>query len=251
LRTTHLSARTCSSIEKKGRTPNVAKRRGKGEGSIYQRKDGRWEGAVTVGITASGNPKRVRRYGATRAEVAKKLADLLAAYGQGMLAEPNQLTVGDWLRQWLAESSLHLEDSTIDSYERLITKHIAPAIGGVKLTALRPVHLKTLYLDLSRRGYALRTRQYVHSLIASGLKAAVRLELIPRNVADVVRPEGKDDRKDIEVWTPQEAAHFLDVGQIDRLYPAFYLMLCLGLRRGEVLGLRWVDIDFGAGTLSV
>lgn len=121
----------------------MAKRRGKGEGSIYRRSDGRWEGAVTVGSTASGNPKRVRRYGRTRTEVAKKLTDLLAAHGQGLLGEPNQLTVEEWLRQWLADASFRLEDSTVDSYQRLIAKHIAPAIGKVKLSALRPFTSKT------------------------------------------------------------------------------------------------------------
>ena len=229
----------------------MSKRRGKGEGSIYRRSDGRWEGAVTVGITAAGNPKRVRRYGRTRTEVAKKLTDLLAAHGQGLLAEPNQLTVEEWLRQWLADASFRLEDSTVESYQRLISKHIVPAIGKVKLSALRPLHLKNFYLDLAKQKYSLRTRQYIHGLIVSSLKAAVRLEFIPRNVAEVVRPEGKDDRKEIEVWTPEEAAQFLNVDQTDRLYPAFYLMLCLGLRRGELLGLRWSDIDLKAGVLSV
>lgn len=229
----------------------MAKRRGKGEGSIYLRSDGRWEGAVTVGLTASGNPKRVRQYGRTRAEVAKKLADLLAAHGHGMLAEPNQLTIEAWLRQWLADASFRLEDSTVDLYERLITKHIAPAIGMIKLSALRPLHLKNFYLQLAKQKYSLRTRQYIHSLIVSSLKAAVRLEFVPRNVAEVVRPEGRDDRKEIEVWTPQEAAQFLDVDPSDRLYRAFYLMLCLGLRRGELLGLRWSDIDVNAGILTV
>lgn len=144
-----------------------------------------------MGITTSGNPKRVRRYGKTRAEVAKKLADLLAAHGQGMLAEPNQLTVEVWMRQWLADVSFRLEDSTVDSYERLISKHIAPAIGTIKLSALRPLHLKTFYLQLAKQKYSLRTRQYIHGLIVSSLKAAVRLEFIPRNVVRSCGPRAR------------------------------------------------------------
>lgn len=106
-----------------------------GEGSIYQRKDGRWVGAITIGYNERGNPKRVQVYGRTRAEVARKLAELQARHHRGLLPEPTRLTVADWAKQWLEMKAKEVRPSTLNSYRYELTR-LLPSLKTLPPTTL-------------------------------------------------------------------------------------------------------------------
>ena len=173
---------------------------------------------------------------------------------------PDKITVGEWLERWLKDREASLAKSTHSSYEWLIGKHITPWIGHHRLQTFRPTDLRQYYSSLAskqdEKGNVLsaRTLRYIHGLIYSALKDALRLEIIERNIAHVVEPEvptGDRNTKASHAWTAEETAKFLEANKDDPLHPVFALMLALGLRRGEALGLRWRHVDLEHRTLRV
>jgi integrase len=228
----------------------MAKRRGKNEGSIRQRKDGLWEGAITVGVTDKGNPKRRSVYGKTRAETAKKLNELLLKHQQGSLPALDRVTVAEYLARHL-EGKTHLAQKTRSTYQQTINHLLSTPIGDVRLQNLRPANVRDCYTALSNRGLSPRSQRKAATFLCSALADAVHEEIITRNPAQAVKVKtGRVERK-AEAWTREEVSSFLAVAKDDVLYPIFYLMLALGLRRGEVLGLSWDDVDFSEATLKV
>lgn len=123
-------------------------KRANNEGSIRQRSDGRWEARITIGIDPkTGKPKRRSIYGSSQAEVRKQLTKLTKAIDEGTYREPNKLTVGQWLDNWLITYCHNLKPLTQSSYKVVINKHLLPNIGGIKLQDLRPVHIQKFYND--------------------------------------------------------------------------------------------------------
>jgi integrase len=234
-------------------------RRGKNEGNIRKRKDGRWEAALSVGYTAKGNPKRVSVYGQTRAEVATKLFHLGSKYGKGLLANPDKITVSEFLHQWLEDKSDTKKPTTVAGYRNAVEKHIVPKLGKVRLQQLQPVHVQNLYRELRRDttdkdgkiqkglGNSLRL---VHCVLRDAFKRAVKLDIVS------VSPISKVDapsvtRFDGKAWTADQAKAFLEASRSSRWCALFHLALTTGMRRGELLGLFWEDIDFAAKKLMV
>jgi len=230
----------------------MAGKRGNNEGTIVRRQDGRWMAAVTIGRdTIMGEPKRVYFYGKTRQEVAGKLVKALNDVRQGVFVKPIKLTVGQWLDTWLYEyKKLRLRPTTFDSYEVMVRCHLKPAIGHILLKDLRPEHLQRLYREKLANGLSPRTVRYIHAVINQALRQAVKNQLIACNVSEatVLPSEGK---KEIRPLTTDQVAQLLTSIEGDRLYPAILLELATGLRRGELLALRWQDIDLKAGMLTV
>jgi integrase len=167
------------------------------------------------------------------------------------------MTVEQYLDSWLRETLPGtVRPSTEASYRYLVTRHIVPEIGKIRLEKLTPNDLRALLRDkskeLSERGRPLsaRTVQYIHAVLRRAFEQARRDELIDRNVASLVSaPRGK--RKEVEPLDPDEARKLLDAARDNRLYALYAVAVALGLRRGEALALRWEDIDFDARTLRV
>jgi integrase len=146
----------------------MAKRRANGEGTIYQRKDGRWEAAAYV-LVPDGTRKRVRVYGSTWDEVAKKRGDLLAKDRQGIPAEASD-KVRDFLVIWLATvANVELRPRTFETYERCVNRHILPALGNKRLYALTPADIRTLMAKKLSEGLAPTTVQYIRAALRSAL----------------------------------------------------------------------------------
>ncbi len=252
------------------------KKRGNGEGTIRHRKDGRWEARITVAVTVDGKPKQRSFFGRTREEAATKLNDALHKQSQGLLTEPNRITVGEYLDSWL-DSKRHLDSKTLSDYASGL-EHVKSVLGGKKLQRLKPVDVRSLHTALADRGLAPRSQRHDAMLLKAALKEAVALQLIARNPADALKVKLPRVERKAEAWTKEEAAQFMRAarGELIRAriggpknkgkqskviqasdpkpsqyYPVFYLMLALGLRRGEVLGLRWQDIDLEDGVLKV
>lgn len=236
----------------------MPKRRGNGEGTIVKRNDDRWMAAITVGRTPDGKPRRVVFYGKTRKEVQEKLDEARQQQKAGIQIVTNRITVAEWFTLWMnTYMRPHLRPTTFDSYLSKLEKHIIPAIGAVQLRQLQATHLQKFYNDLlasgrvdGRGGLSARTTRYVHAIIHHGLQQAVKEQLIPRNPADAVSLPSQQ-RKEIKPLTTNQAQHFLAAIKGERLYPAFMLELATGLRLGELLGLRWGDLDMEKGIVHV
>lgn len=164
----------------------MARRRGKNEGSIRQRKDGLWEGALTIGLTEKGNPKRRSVYGKTRAEVAKKLNELLLKHQQGSLPALDRVTVADYLARHL-EGKTHIVQKTRSTYQQTINHILRTPIGDVRLQSLRPANVRDCYTALSNRGLAPRSQRKAATFLCSALADAVHEEVITRNPALAVK----------------------------------------------------------------
>ncbi len=169
------------------------------------------------------------------------------------------LTVAVYLLQrWLPAKRVSLRPSTWDSYRRRIVQHMVPRLGTVPLRRLRPEHLESLYAELLLNGklpgVGLDPKSVleVHIIIRKALADALRRGLVVRNVAaDAKAPKRRRPNKVMRSWTAQQLQSFLDEARSDRLFPAFWLSANTGMRRGELLGLRWGEIDFPARSLSV
>ena len=182
------------------------KQRGNGEGTIYKRKDGRYEARYTV-HTASG-PKRKAIYGKTRAEVAAKLAKAIADRDEGLTFDDKNLALEEYLTRWLNDSvRASVRQRTLESYEYIVRVHIVPALGRVKLKALTPAHVQALYRGKLDSGLSARTVQLIHTSLHRALKQAVRWGPIPRNVTDAVDAP-RPVKKEAQALTPSKHERF-------------------------------------------
>jgi integrase len=224
-------------------------RRGNGEGSISRRKDGLYMARYTV-QTEIG-PKRKTIYAKTRKEVADKLADALANRDKGIVFDAGALTLGAYMDRWLYDSVRGtVRQRTWERYEQLTRVHIIPTLGRVKLKNITPTHVRALHREKLDAGLAPRTVNYVHVTLSKALKDAVVDGLIPRNAAAVVTTP-RPIKTEIKPLSPGQAKTLLEAVHGDRFEAAYVLALHCGLRLGEILELRWLDVDLESGTVQV
>jgi integrase len=227
----------------------VSKKRGNGEGSITRRKNGGWMAQYAV-HTAEGR-KRKTLYGKTRQEVAAKLAKALSDREGGLTFDAGSLTVSEYLDRWLADSVKDtVRQRTWERYEQIVRVHIKPTLGRIKLKGLTPAHIRGLYREKLDAGLSPRTVQYIHTTLHKALKDAVGDGLIPRNVTEAVRAP-RPAKKEVRPLSPDQSRTFLEAARGDRYEALYVLAVTAGLREGELLGLKWEDIDLDVGSLAV
>ncbi|MDX2649078.1 tyrosine-type recombinase/integrase [Streptomyces sp. PA03-1a] len=256
----------------------MAKRRANGEGTITKRKDGRYHAAAYV-YRPDGTRVRKFVYGKTREEVSHKLTELQEKTRQGIPAATSAMAFGDYLTYWLATiASVRLKPATLNSYEGLSRLYITPALGKKRLNRLSPTDVRLFLAEFKngclcclrgvdtarekgdqtccavgkccKRHPSARTVQYVHAVLRSALQQAVREELIARNVAKIVETPTVT-RQEVRPLDAAEAKMLLKAARDHRLYALWLLLVSTGLRRGEVLGLTWADVDLTNGQLRV
>ena len=225
------------------------KRRGRNEGSIFERGDGVWVGSVSLGYDAEGKRLRKTVYGSTKKEVQDKLREAQDKAGRGG-AEAGCLTVAQWLTRWLALVKPTVEPNTYGPYERHCRLHLTPHVGGVRLSQFKALHVKGLYSSLAEAGVTAALQRKIGTTLTIALNAAVNLDLIPANPAEKVR-KPRADKAEVEVLDPPQVRAFLKAAKTERLYPFYVTALDSGARPGELFALRWPDIDFKGGFLSI
>ena len=242
----------------------MAKRRANGEGSIRKRKDGRWEGRYTAGrdpVTGRTIYKNV--LGKTQAEVKAKLKSAIEKSGVQSL-RTERYTVGQWLYTWMENyAKLQVRPSSHKTYQGFIENHIKPALGDIPLEKLTAMNLQRLYKHLlengrvecteSRskpKGLSVKTVRNINQMISSALNCAVEQRLIPSNpTKGCVLP--KLERKEMKILPPESLGTFFEEARRSGVFELYYVDLATGLRRGELLGLKWSDVDLDKGIIHI
>jgi integrase len=224
-------------------------RRGNGEGSISRRKDGRWEAKYTA-HTADG-PKRRALYGKTRKEAADKLAKVLADRASGYTFDTENMTVGEYLDRWLKDTDQgSVRTSTYERHEQIVRLHLKPALGRVKHSKLTPAHLQGLYRDKLDSGLSPATVQKIHAVLHKALAQALKWNMIPRNAADVVKAP-RPAPEEMHPLSPDEARRLIEAVSGDALEALYVLAVQTGMRQGELLALKWEDVDLNEGVIHI
>ncbi len=215
-------------------------RRGKGEGSVFEQANGTWRGKVTVGYDDAGKQRFKWVSGKTQAETLTKIAEIKQQLTAGTFSE-SKLTVAQYLERWLSDKERDVKPSTFEEYEICIERCIIPRVGRVRLDKLTPMQVQTLIGEIRDASGAARASK-CRTLLYGAYKQAVRWQLVMRNPVEATDPVPETPRE-MTLWEPEQAARFLDAAREHRLYAFFYLSMSTGLRRGELLGLRWVDVE--------
>jgi len=231
-----------------------ARKKANGDGTLSKRlKDGKlvgWKGAVSVGYKADGKPDRRWVSGKTRDEVRAKMTALETAKRGGMLAQADSPKLSDYLKRWLE----HIEADgkaygTLRDYRRVVEKRLSPRIGRYKLDKLSVLEVQGCISGIQKEVSPSEAARALKLLKAALTQARV-WQIVPRNVAEDVKAP-KVVKVEMRFWEATEASRFLEHALSHRMYAAFYTALTLGLRSGELRGLRWQDVDFKGGWLHV
>ncbi len=226
------------------------RRRGRGEGSIVQRADGRWMGRVNLGWQ-NGKRRYKTIYAKTRRLAAESMTRALRAAQDGTLRTDERQTVAQFLTSWLQDvARARVRSRTFDTYEAAVHRHIVPHLGQQSLAKLTPQHAQTWLADLEAQGVPVGRRRYARAVLRAALNTAMRWGLVRQNVATLVDAPRVDTRE-IRPMTPEEAKRLLAAAEGHVLQGFVAVALGCGLRLGEALGLKWGDIDLDAGTLRV
>jgi integrase len=223
----------------------MGRRRKHGEGTIYQRADGRWCAQLTL-----DDGKRKTLYGTTSADVQRKLTAAKRDRDLGISAMGERQTVAHYLASWLEVQTHRLDVGTLTRYEQDVRLHIVPALGRLQLARLTPQQVQALYAAKLAQGLSPRTVGHTHVVLKSALKSAVRLGLVQSNVCDRVDPP-RAARPQMHPLTATQANAFLEAAAHNRLYALFVLAIQTGMREGELLGLTWENVDLDNGFVHV
>jgi integrase len=219
-------------------------KRANGEGSIYRRKDGRYCAAALVA------GRRCAVYGRTRDEVAHKLTALLTAQQDGAAIPEGGATIATFFAGWLQGTQSTLRPRTWERYEQLVRCHLVPALGRTRLTRLQPDQLHRLYQDTLAAGSSPATVRQLHAVVHRGLSQAVRWNRVARNVAGLVDAP-RVRRKEMAVLDADQVRFLLEVARGTEWEAMLTVAVTTGMREGEIVGLRWRDVDLDRAGLSV
>lgn len=224
------------------------------KGSIRKRGKDSWELTIEGGRDTQG--RRQRKFinvKGKRADAERHLRELLTAADRGIPINTQNITVAQWVERWLRDHvAPNCRTRTREGYEGIMAKHVLPNIGHLQLTKLTPSHIKALEAKLSAQGMAPAGVTLAHNVLSGALKQAVRMELLWRNPSQAVTPP-KVVRKEVEPPEVTVVRRILDIAKAEErpLFPCLYLIAYTGMRRGEALGLRWQDVDFELGAISI
>jgi len=233
-------------------------------GSVWKDEhSGRWLFVIDARTASAATRKQIKRRGfRTKTAAVEALNELTAQLESGLHVEPSRLTVADYIDHWLTTLPVTgLRTTTIASYRRKVDSYIKPHLGAIRLQELNAADLDRLYGHMkslggvSGRPLSARTIRYVHSIIGKALSDAERKSLVQRNVARLASPPSSTAAraKEPRVWSPQELSEFLSFVEASSSahFPLLRLAAFTGMRRSELCGLRWDDVDLDGASLTV
>ena len=242
----------------------MAKKRANGEGNIRKRKDGRWEGRYTAGYDPKTGKRIIKNVlGKTQAEVKQKLSTAMEACKAVDVVRSDDYTVAEWLRTWFAlYAKPNIRPTTARSYQGSMELHIIPRIGCIKLNKRTGRDIQKLYKDLMENGRLRKAQKSkqpglssttvrgIHMMLHNALDRAVKERLILRNpTEDCIIP--KVQKQEMKILHPEDMKAYLEAAEKRGVLPMFYLELVSGIRKGELVALRWEDLDVEHRTISV
>ena len=234
-------------------------KRGQNEGSIRQRKDGTWEARYTVGVKENGKPNRKSVYAKTRKEVKDKLNAILLSLKNGTYTNSNNILFIDWLSKWLETyAKPNIKLATYTSYETYIRGHLKPYFSNIKLQSVSAEMLQKFFnykqnngrLDNREGGLSTKTLKNMYNMLHASFKQAYINGLVQTNIVEAIRTP-KIFRKEMRVLTREEQNKLIHVARNYRLGIVVILDLFTGMRLGEILALRWCDVDLKGQNLIV
>lgn len=233
--------------ETEGTRKERAPKSANGLGGIRQRKkDGLYEARITL-----TDGTRMSIYGKSHDEVAAAMIKALDDRNKGFPVKVDgKQTVRTYLEGWLAAIQGNVRPKTHRGYSDYCRLHIIPTLGNVRMAKLTPQQLQTLYSKLLEKGLSPTTVHHIHATLHRAFEQAVRWGVVARNVADLVDPPRRG-RREMRVLSPEQARALLEAAREDRLEALYVLAISSGLRQGELLGLRWADVDLDAARLHV
>ena len=227
-------------------------------GSIDQRGPNTYRIRVELGQDPSG--KRVQRtvtVHGTKREAQKKLAELLVEVNKGNVINTGTMSVAEYLDYWLANYARRLATRTFNNYAEYVEYYIKPGIGTIRLDQLQPAHIQALYTRLEECGGKRRVKALspttvfnLHRVLKGALRRAVQWQMLGRNPAEAVTPPRPVTRRP-NVLTVKEVARVLEGARGNQLYIPVLIAVCTGLRRGEICGLRWQDVNLVDGVVAI
>lgn len=229
------------------------------KGHIRRRGKGSWAIVLDLGRDSAG--KRRQKWHTvrgTKRDAQREMARLLHELNTGAYVEPTRITVGEYLARWLEDyARAKVAPKTFERYAEIIRLHLVPALGGTPLAKLQPLHVQRCYTEALKNGrkdgvggLSAQTVLHHHRVLREALGHAVRWQLVGRNVADAVQPP-RPERTEVQCLDEDAIIRLLDAARGSRLYLPIVLAVSTGMRRGEILGLRWQDVDLNAGVIAV
>jgi integrase len=225
----------------------MAKRRSKGEGSIFFLDEKKlWAAAITL-----PDGKKRRKYSKNQKDVREWLIKQRKAAQDGLLVDDRKLTVGEFIDRWFNDVKYpNLRPATRITVESIIRNHIKPELGDIRLKELTPIHIQNLYTQKLNDGLSTRTVKYIHTILHQSIDQALKWGFLARNATDAVETP-KSKRKKVKPLTEEQVSMLFEVIKDDRLFPLYVVLLGCGLRRGEALALKLDDIDLDKGEIQV
>jgi len=224
----------------------MKKRRGNKEGTIYQRTNGNWRAQISI------MGKRLSYTAETRKEAQKWVREIRNEMERGLTHEGARITFGEWLDEWLVSKKHHVAVQTQSYYSQIIRDYIKPVLGRIRLRELNARQIQRFYNVKVSEGVGLRTVQKTHTVIHASLNSARKFGIIPFNPDDATNPP-KPKSKAMKFLNREQARKLLEVSKEtnDRYYPLYYLAVVTGMREGELLALKWENVDLNKGILNV
>ena len=229
------------------------------QGHIRKRGERSW--AIIIDLPRGPDGKRRRKWHTihgSKRDVQRKRTEILHQLETGAYCEPAKMTVKEYLAKWLSDyAATNVSRKTHERYEEIVRNHLEPAIGNLPLPRLQPLHVQECYSGLlksgrknGKGGLSKRTVLHVHRLLHTALGHAVKWQLVARNVADAVQPP-TPERKEMQALDECQTVWLFEAAQGSRLYAPILTAATTGVRRGELLAIRWPDLNLDAGNLSV